>query len=468
MAIENGRKAGFRACPGTALWLAAVVVMLLSLPAPAQKAGTDKSTGPPAHQGEPIDETGAKLIFPRREIPRKIEVQEQKPLAVTKAPVQWGTVAGLGVLTVVLVYGCMFPRPHNLIAALAKKPPWVRIHDEHIGPWPTLWERNDSIMIRARHRSPQGMKDRYGQGIGAGLVAGLILFAAIYFHAKQEFQTQGAERIWVLLFLSGIGGALGAKFFPLLKHIRSVTAITLTPETIRTNRAWLRQTIPLQPGRQYRVDTHTKAGWEIQKQRRRAEKLRREGKEDRSEKPFELREVYQLSRQVFINVPGRQQWPLADVYFDENLADMLRNAVEAIDRRVMAKAAGDSASGQRGPHGARPNEGWEQRRRQEERQHEETRRRQEEERRRRDEQRRKHEEERQKQEQQRGAGSGWMPFETAFEIFEMQGDFTQAQLKTRYRELQQKAHPDHGGSTFFAKQVEEAYKIILQYKGWKK
>lgn len=60
-------------------------------------------------------------------------------------------------------------------------------------------------------------------------------------------------------------------------------------------------------------------------------------------------------------------------------------------------------------------------------------------------------------------------YNEACELFGLTpSDFTQEQLKTRYKEVAKKNHPDGGGSGFLMGLTNSAYETVLNHHGWKR
>ena len=62
-------------------------------------------------------------------------------------------------------------------------------------------------------------------------------------------------------------------------------------------------------------------------------------------------------------------------------------------------------------------------------------------------------------------GSGPMSYQQALDVLGLEGNPTEEEIKTAHRNLIQKVHPDRGGSTLLAKQINEAKDVLLKHVG---
>ena len=65
--------------------------------------------------------------------------------------------------------------------------------------------------------------------------------------------------------------------------------------------------------------------------------------------------------------------------------------------------------------------------------------------------------------QQPGRRSAQMSVQEALDILGLEGTPSEADIKSAHRQLIQKLHPDRGGSTLLAKQVNEAKQVLLDH-----
>jgi hypothetical protein len=68
-----------------------------------------------------------------------------------------------------------------------------------------------------------------------------------------------------------------------------------------------------------------------------------------------------------------------------------------------------------------------------------------------------------RQEQRQRPRQSGMPFQEALDIFGLQHDFTEEELKRRYHVLMSKIHPDHEGSKRIAQLVIEAHEVLKSH-----
>ena len=64
--------------------------------------------------------------------------------------------------------------------------------------------------------------------------------------------------------------------------------------------------------------------------------------------------------------------------------------------------------------------------------------------------------------QQAGAAGDTMSVEQALEILDLSGRPSRDEIIQAHRRLMQKVHPDRGGSTYLAKQLNEAKRVLLK------
>lgn len=61
--------------------------------------------------------------------------------------------------------------------------------------------------------------------------------------------------------------------------------------------------------------------------------------------------------------------------------------------------------------------------------------------------------------------SGPMNYQQALDVLGLEGNPTEEDIKAAHRNLIQKVHPDRGGSTLLAKQINEAKDVLLKHVG---
>ncbi len=68
-------------------------------------------------------------------------------------------------------------------------------------------------------------------------------------------------------------------------------------------------------------------------------------------------------------------------------------------------------------------------------------------------------------EREAGAGDGVMDERTALEILGLAAGATAEEVKAAHRRLMTRLHPDHGGTTFLASQINRARDLLLRRAG---